>query len=200
MTITPPTTTRKIAPAGEQQLVALMTSARAGDELAWSRLVEQLDPKLRRALRSYRLAPADVDDVLQGAWMLLYLKIDSIREPAAVAGWLVTTVRREALRLLQRRTREVPTDDLERLYGAADETPEKAVLEAERHETFLRALRSLNSRQRRLVTLLAAQPTLDYAQVGVMLQMPLGSIGPTRARGLARLERDAELRSLVMTA
>ncbi|HEV2774806.1 MAG TPA: sigma-70 family RNA polymerase sigma factor [Solirubrobacteraceae bacterium] len=199
MTTSPDTTTPNIAPAGEQQLVALVTSARVGDQLAWSRLVQRLDPKLRRALRPYRLAPADVDDVLQSAWTLLYRKFDSIRDPAAVTGWLVTTVRREALHLLQRRTREVLTDDLERGV-AADETPEATVLEAERRATLLRALESLNPRQRRLVTLLAAQPALDYAQVGVMLHMPLGSIGPTRARGLARLQRDAALRSLVMIA
>jgi hypothetical protein len=50
------------------------------------------------------------------------------------------------------------------------------------------------------VTLLLAQPALDYAQVGSLLAMPVGSIGPTRARGLARLEQDVELRSLVLAA
>ncbi|MEA2219770.1 MAG: hypothetical protein QOJ35_2396 [Solirubrobacteraceae bacterium] len=199
MTTSGDSSPRKTAPADDATLVALMTSARAGDQLAWSRLVRRLEPGLRRVVRPCRLTPADVDDVLQSTWTLLYCNIAMIRDPAAVTGWLATTARRQALRLLQQHTSELLTDELE--YGlVADGTPESLVLEGERRETFLRALGSLTPRQRRLVTLLAAQPALDYAQVGSLLAMSVGSIGPTRARALERLERDDALRAVVMTA
>jgi RNA polymerase sigma factor (sigma-70 family) len=181
------------------QLVALVKDARAGDELAWAQLVRRLDPRLRRSLRTYRLSAADVDDVLQTTWTLLYSHIDRIRDPAAVTGWLMTTTRRQALALVRASKREWLTDDPQ-LGLVEHATPESKVLEAECHDAVLRALETLPRRQRRLVTLLLAQPALDYAQIGSLLSMPVGSIGPTRARGLARLEQDAGLRSLVLAA
>jgi RNA polymerase sigma factor (sigma-70 family) len=176
-------------------LVALVGAASSGDNDAWARLIERFDPMLRRVLSTFRLCKADVDDVVQGTWTKLFIHIDRIREPAAIAGWLATTARRQALELLQTHTRELLTDELE-LGVVCEETPETVLLEAERHDAFVRALATLPDRQRRLVTLLAARPALDYEQVGSILEMPMGSIGPTRARGLANLERDAGLRSL----
>ena len=199
MTTSPDSSARTTAPAGDATLVTLVTSARGGDQLAWSQLVRRFDPRLRRAVRTYRLRPADLDDVLQSTWTLLYSHLHTIRDPAAVGGWLTTTARRQALRVLQQHMVEVPTEYLDDSV-AADETPESLLLESERHETFRRALASLTPRQRRLVTLLVTQPALDYEQVGSLLQMPVGSIGPTRARGLARLEHHVELRSVAMSA
>ena len=176
-------------------LVALVYAARRGDNAAWGRLIDRFDPMLRGVARSYRLDPADVDDVVQGTWVLLYSHISELREPAALPGWVATTVRRQALRLLQSQTREQLTDDPD-LGAADDQTPEAVVLEAERREALMRAVQALPDRQRRLVTMLVDQPSLDYQQLGELLHMPIGSIGPTRARGLARLEHDVELRRL----
>jgi RNA polymerase sigma factor (sigma-70 family) len=200
MTTSPDSRTRSSDTAGDdERITALVLAARRGDHAAWTRLVERFDPMLRNIARSYRLNAADVDDCTQATWTLLYSHIGSIREPAAVAGWLATTVRRQALRILQTHTREQLTDNPDFGQAAAD-TPETMIIEAERHELFVRALASLPARQRRLVTLLASQPALDYQQLGEILEMPMGSIGPTRARGLARLERDAGLRSLMSAA
>jgi RNA polymerase sigma factor (sigma-70 family) len=179
----------------DRALVELVDAARMGDNAAWERLIARFDPILRRVARSYRLAPSDVDDVVQASWVLLHSHIMGLRESSAVAGWLMTTVRRQSLRLRQAQARVELTDDAD-LGVADDETPEAAVLEAERHEAFMRAVRALPDRQRRVVTLLVAQPSLGYRQVGALLQMPVGSIGPTRARGLAQLQRDGELRHL----
>ncbi len=187
------------APTGGDQtgdgLVALVHAARRGNPAAWTALVERFDPALRKTARGYRLSTHDVEDVVQETWALLYAHIGRLREPAAVAGWLATTVRRQALRLLQAQTRERLTDDPD-LGESPELTPEAVVLADERHAVFMRAVRTLPERQRRVVTLLMAQPNLDYQQLGDLLEMPVGSIGPTRARGLARLERDTELRHL----
>lgn len=184
---------------GNATLVELVKSARAGDERAWSQLVQRLEPRLRATLRTYRLPSADVEDVLQTTWMLLYRHIERIREPAAVAAWLITTVRREALAFIASRTHEWLTDDPE-LGVVEDCTPESKVLDAERRDAFVRALSTLPSRQRRVVTMLAVRPSVEYVQLASLLAMPAGSIGPTRARGLARLAQDPDLRSVVLTA
>lgn len=70
--------------ASEQDLVVTVNAARAGEAEAWRRLVERFDGTLRYVARSYRLAPPDVDDVIQATWVELLASIQRIREPAAI--------------------------------------------------------------------------------------------------------------------
>lgn len=182
----------------DAELVALVHAARVGDGDAWRRLVERFDRRLRDIARSYRLAPVDVDDVMQATWLRLYRHIERVREPAAIAGWLATTTRRECLRLLQRPVQEELTDD-PRLGDSPDpDGPEARLLAAERSAVLGRALATLPERHRRLMTLLAEESTPDYRHISASLEMPTGSIGPIRARSLARLARNRELRALAL--
>ncbi|MEA2128210.1 MAG: hypothetical protein QOJ85_1101 [Solirubrobacteraceae bacterium] len=182
-----------------RDLAALVTDARANDHAAWAELVRRFDRMLRSVARGYRLDAADVDDVLQTVWLRLHLQLDRLRDPNAIAGWLATTTRREALRVLQLHAREQLTDDAELFEGADLDRPETELLAAERHDTLHRALGTLPTHQRRLMVLLATGPG-DYRQISATLHMPLGSIGPTRARGLSRLEHHPELRELHLAA
>ena len=180
----------------EPALAALVDAARAGDDAAWTRLVRRFEPGLRNIARSYRLCPADVDDVLQATWIRLFRSFEGVREPAALAGWLATTTRRESMRLLQSGTREVPTDDPRLGDGVLPDEAEATVLAAERRVRLERALAALPERHRQLMLLLAGDETSDYRQVTAILGMPRGSIGPIRARCLARLAEDPDLREL----
>ena len=195
---TAPGATAGTGPAAheDEQLVELLAAARGGDARAWERLHERLDPLVRGIARSFRLSPSDVDDVAQTTWLRLLSHVDRLREPAAVAGWLVTTARRECLRVLQSPMREWPTDDPELGEGSDLADPERELLESERRVVLGRALATLPSRHRQLMTLLVTEPSMDYQQLSAKLRMPIGSIGPTRARSLVRLQRHAELRSV----
>jgi RNA polymerase sigma factor (sigma-70 family) len=176
------------------ELVALVHAARDGDVLAWGRLVTTFDGMLRAVARSCRLAPHDVDDAVQTTWVKLYENIDGIRDPSAVAGWLATTVRREALRLMQVHVRECLTDAPELAGECRDENPAARLLESERRVALSHALAALPERHRRLMTLIADDTR--YQQIGAVLDMPLGSIGPIRRRSLARMQRHPELQRL----
>jgi RNA polymerase sigma factor (sigma-70 family) len=177
----------------DREVVELVRAARAGDDRAWEDLYERFSPMLRGIARSYRLSPSDVDDVLQSSWLRLFNHIDRVREPTAIAGWLATTTRHECLRLLQLPLRECPTADPD--LGARSESfePERELLAADRRMVLGRALATLPERHRKLMTLLVAQPDNDYEQLSAILAMPVGSIGPIRARSLARLRRHPEL-------
>ncbi len=74
--------------------------------------------------------------------------------------------------------------------------PEAAVLAAERRATVHAALARLPERQHCLMRLLVLRPELSYEEAGRRLAMPVGSIGPTRARCLQRLRLDLRLRAL----
>ena len=184
----------------DTELANLVSAAQSGDSIAWSRLVNRFDRRLRSVARSYRLAPQDVDDAVQETWVKLYEHIDGIRDRAAIAGWLTTTVRRQSLRVLQTHVREHLTDDPELLCGSHDDGPEPRLLESERRLALTRAVASLPDRQRRLMTLLACDDGANYEQIGAKLDMPVGSIGPIRARSLARLQRHPELTEFAAAA
>ena len=177
-------------------LVALVSAARTADDGAWARLVARFDRQLRSIAVSYGLSAADVDDAVQATWLLLFRNIERVREPAAVAGWLATTVRRECLRLLQRPVREQLSDDPHLGDRADVDGPEEQLFAAERRAVLGDALAVLPDRHRRLMMLLATDPAPDYEHISISLDMPRGSIGPIRARCLARLARNPELRTL----
>jgi RNA polymerase sigma factor (sigma-70 family) len=174
-------------------LSATVGAATLGDELAWNELVRQFTPILRSVAKGYRLAPHDIDDVVQTCWLSLFGSLHRLRDPEAVGGWLVTTARRNALRALQRDVHELPVDAPLLEEHAASDCVETAVMEAERDAILRAALRRLPRRQRALLEVLLADPGRSYAEVSVALDMPVGSIGPTRKRGLKRLGRDQRL-------
>ena len=170
-------------------------AAAAGDAAALDRLVARFDRVLRAVARSYRLSRWDVDDVLQATWLQFLEHGRALREPEAISGWLVTTVRRQSLRQLQRHVREQLSDDPARAEHAGGE-PHDELLATERRELLDAALRELPDRQHHLMRVLMARPELSYEEVGRLLSMPVGSIGPTRARSLDRLRRSSSLRAL----
>jgi len=181
----------------DQGLTELVNAARGGDPCAWTCLVDRFDGTIRSIARSYRLQPTDVDDIAQLTWARLYEHIDRLREPAAIAGWLATTTRREAMRALQIRTREHLTDDPPAHDDRADlDALDTSLLHAERRVALADALAALPDHQRRLMTVLLTNPTLHYQQISALLSVPIGSIGPTRARALSRLSRHPRLRAL----
>lgn len=187
---------RPTAHGRERELVAVVQAARAGDAAAWTRLVHRFDRTLRHTARSYRLQPADVDEVVQMTWLELVEAIHRIREPAVIHAWLATVTRRNALRRRQMHVREQLTDDPQLGDCPDSDGLEASMLAAERRAAVADALADLPDRHRQLLTLLLVQPTLDYRQVGELLCMPVGSIGPIRARALARLARNAHLHAI----
>jgi RNA polymerase sigma factor (sigma-70 family) len=180
-------------PGVDCKLVELVLAARAGDSSAWPELIDRFDTTLRNIAASCRLASADVDDVVQSTWLALLQDLQRLREPAAVAGWLAIVTRREAIRVHRTRAREQLTDDVELSGDPARPGPEASALASERRAVLTRALATLPDRHHRLMTLLLAQPTLDYQQISERLAIPVGSIGPIRSRALTRLSRHPEL-------
>jgi RNA polymerase sigma factor (sigma-70 family) len=184
------------SPKHDPPLVSLVCAARSGDHAAWTSLVRRFDRSLRAIARSYHLAPADIDDVVQATWLSMLEDIERVREPAAIAGWLATTTRRHAMRVLQKRARERLSDDPRLGERSVTDGPEEILLAAERRDVLAAALATLPERHRRLMTVLGTRPAVDYSHVSELLSMPLGSIGPTRTRALARLSRNHQLVAL----
>jgi RNA polymerase sigma factor (sigma-70 family) len=178
------------------EFAAVVRAAADGDTVALERLVVRFDRLLRAVTRSYGLGSWDTDDVIQSTWLQFLQHGSELREPAALSGWLATTARRLSLRLMQRHVREHLTDDPNCGAAADHAEPDSVLLAAERREALHGALAELPDRHRTLMSMLVTSPHLSYEEVGRRLAMPVGSIGPTRARSLDRLRRCSSLRAL----
>lgn len=174
----------------------LLDLARDRDQSAWNELVCRYAPLVWRVALSYRLDPADAADVSQHTWITLADNLGKIRDARRLPGWLATTARRESLRLLKSRTREVHA---EALLGAVPETavdlyPEAHALLTARDRLLWRAFAALPERCQRILGILAHAPGISYADVAQVVGMKLGSVGPSRGRCLHELRRNlAEL-------
>src|SRR5699024_8015138 len=84
---------------------------REGDPRAMDELVREMTPVLWHIARAYSVSAPVAEDVVQSTWLALVRKHDMIEDPAAVAGWLVTTVRREAWRAAGRARRSISEED-----------------------------------------------------------------------------------------
>lgn len=141
--------------------------------------------------RSFRLGTADAADVSQTTWLRLVEHLNDIRDSARLGAWLATTARREALALLRRSGHTVLTGDPWRLDVAdpVAEPPDGALIRTENAVGVRHAFVQLSQRCQQLLRVLLADPAPSYAEVGAALGMPIGSIGPARARCLDGLRR-----------
>ena len=169
----------------------LMHGVAAGDRHAWEELVGRYTGMLYGIARSYGLDPATSGDVVQTAWLRLVEHLGSLREPNAVGGWLATTVRRQCLLLVRHRQRELPFEQPDELYVLDnDHSPEGEVVGRDRDARVRAAFHRLPVKDRQLLACLMIPARCSYADASVQLGMPVGSIGPTRARSLQRLRAE----------
>jgi RNA polymerase sigma factor (sigma-70 family) len=122
------------------------------------------------------------------SWLKLLEHVGNIKDPNCVGAWLATTARRECLRILRHAGRIDPLGDVPETADGGPDVDE-GLLTSERDAHLWRAFEALGPRDQALLRMLAADPAPSYEEIGAALGMPVGSIGPTRARALARLRR-----------
>jgi RNA polymerase sigma factor (sigma-70 family) len=168
----------------------LLARAGRGDQAAWDALVDRYTNLLWSVGRAHRLDTADAGDVVQTVWLRLVEHLDRIEDPDRLPGWLVTTARRECLRLLRHRGREVLGGPDDAAFDVVDEllpALDAALLEQERDVVLWQCFGQLSERCQRLLRVLMAAEPPSYAEVSAALGTPIGAIGPTRMRCLDRL-------------
>jgi len=171
------------------RIALLVRLAARGDKQAWERLVDQYSKLIWSITAEYRLMESDAADVAQTTWLRLLEHIDRIQYPDRVGSWLAATARNECLRSLAARKRMVlghDTTEIEEAHAPGAEVDER-LLAAERDQTVRDAMSQLPTRWQRLLELLMADPPVSYTEISDQLGLPVGSIGPTRGRCLAKL-------------
>nr|WP_314842203.1 sigma-70 family RNA polymerase sigma factor [uncultured Microbacterium sp.] len=161
---------------------------RDGDSRAMDDLVRLMTPVLWHVVRAYGLDRTLAEDVVQTTWMRLVRGRTTITDPQAISAWLTTTARREAWKVgkAHGKVDTTETDALDALLPQQDSAEDHAATGDENRRLWS-AVERLTERCRRLLRVIAFEERPDYARLAVDLAMPIGSIGPTRQRCLAKL-------------
>ncbi len=186
---------RRYVRLSDPQLIGSCLSGEAG---AWDAMVERYEAFVYSVLLRAGVSRSDADDLFQDVFLLLYSHLSSLRDHDRLAGWLASTAKREVWRLHRRRAAtagQMPEQEweVERAQPVGTDAaalPDESVLALEDARLVRQGLEQLGERCRTLLTLLyMEEPPLAYTEVSERLEMPIGSIGPTRARCLQQLQK-----------
>ena len=167
----------------------LIAACLAGEAAAWEALILRYQRLIFHIPLRMGFTQADAEDIFQNVSLKLCLHLSELRDTERLAGWIAQVARQEGLRLLRRK----PTTGLEDAEALADEhLPDEDLLAAEQAHFVRQALERLPEKCQRLLGLLYADEATPYAEISQQLGIPVGSIGPQRARCLERLKKKWE--------
>jgi RNA polymerase sigma factor (sigma-70 family) len=181
------TTVTAESPDRHERLARCLERARAGDRGGLDEIVSELNPLLWHVARTQTIGADEAADVVQTAWLELLRQLHQIRSPRALTAWLVSTTRREAWRVNDTRRRGQSQPNALGAVADAGPTPDERLGTDERDRALWRNYRRLPERCRALLRVVALVERPDYDAVATAMDMPRGSIGPTRGRCLAKL-------------
>ncbi len=180
----------------------LLAAAIHGDRDAKKDLVLRYSSLVRRVISQYRLTATDMEDVYQTVWMRLWEHLDRIRVPQALPGWITTTAKNEALKVATSNRRlDLADPQNDARFDSRSEWPELAdeLLRIEKNQALQSGLAQLEPKHRNLLLLLHSEPQVSYREISMRLGIPMGSIGPTRARCIKKLRATTSVTTLLHT-
>jgi RNA polymerase sigma factor (sigma-70 family) len=172
-----------LAPHGT---AALLGAAGDGDRDAWEEIVRRYRGLVTTTVRSFRLQDADAHDAEQRTWLRLIEHHRRVRDPEHLGGWLATTATRECLGILRGHRGVADLEDADGLPDPHGDV-EQRVVDADEAEHLWNVVTLLPPRGRAVVHALFADERIPYAEVARTTGIPVGSLGPTRARVLRQL-------------
>lgn len=180
-----------------EDVAGLVLAARAGDSRAWKQLVDGHTGLVWSIVRGFRFDDETARDVFQTVWLRLAENLDRIREPARLAGWLGQTTRNECVGVVRQRNRTIVDNGTTPVGEPADLSswgdPTAGVERDETRAAVAAAFARLGPRCQELLRLLVCDPPVAYEVIAGVLDVPIGSIGPTRARCLQTLRSSPEI-------
>lgn len=172
----------------------LVEACRQGSEEAWETVVFKYQKLLFSIPRRAGLSRDLASDVLQDVFTTLFNKLETLEKPEFLRAWLITTTRHKTIHLIRRETRGKPKyiddDENDSAFQIPDRAPlaDEILVQLERENQIEDAFRKIEERCRRLLMMLYLEKEqIPYAEIAEILDIPLGSIGPTRARCLQKL-------------
>ena len=169
-----------------EDVAAAIKRHQDGDANAMEDLFRVVRPWLHGIGRACRLSIHSADDVVQNTMAVALAHLPRLRDPDAGLAWLSVIARREAIKISREERRTDSIGDRDAWTGGGED-PEEIALARMACKELYRALSQLPERERKLLVFLFFDEGYDYAAIARELNMPIGSIGPTRQRGLKKV-------------
>jgi RNA polymerase sigma factor (sigma-70 family) len=165
-----------------------------GEPEAWSALVDKYKNLIFSIPVKQGFSADEAADIFQTVCLTLISELPRLREPRALPAWLIQTTAHKCFRWRNEGQRYVDMSAREEMLpGEPSKIPETLVAELEREQILRNAVAELSQDCRRMVELLFYRvPSPSYDDIATALQIPKGSIGPTRMRCLEKLKRSLE--------
>jgi len=165
-----------------------------GEDSAWSELVSKYKNLIFSIPIKYGFPQEEAADIFQSVCLDLLNQLTSLREPRALAGWLIRITHNKCFHHMKDKRRDgVQEDDAPEPALPAEEIPENQLSELQREQLLRTALRALSARCQRMVEMLFFEsPPRPYQEIAKSLSLATGSIGFIRARCLEKLRRKLE--------
>lgn len=135
----------------------------------------------------------DAGDIFQAVCLDLLQELDRIREPKALAKWIMQNCYHKCL-AVQRRAERNAELDVDDTAGASEiAVPQDLLAELEQEQAVRNAIAALPERCRRMVQMLFYEdPPRSYDEVARELNLATGSVGFIRGRCLQRMRKELE--------
>jgi RNA polymerase sigma factor (sigma-70 family) len=182
----------------ESEDSTLVAACLQGDALAWEVLIVRYQRLIYSLALKTRLSPDDAADIFQSVCLKLYEKLASLRDHEKLSSWIITTTTRECWRLSNRQRKvgaaselssEEADEKLQQLVADSPLLDEQRIM-LEQQQAVRQAVGALPERCKDLVTMLFyKKDDLSYTEIARQMDMPVASIGPTRARCLEKLRK-----------
>lgn len=196
----------KITTTNTDTIANLLLGIGDGDPVAWDEIIRRYGRLVSATVGSFRLQEADALDAIQMTWLRLVENAHQVRNPERLGGWLATTARRECLRILHRAKHGPSLVDMEaETVSDPSASPEQRAVDADTIAVLRKLVAELSPRRQTVIRTLFTDDPCSYNMVARITGIPLGAIGPTRARALGQLrkmlsERDVGTGLLTVTA
>jgi len=184
----PPSPTAPSANPDAGEVAGLLDAAARGDRCAWEEIVRRYAGLVTATVRAFRLQEADAADAEQRTWLRLVEHHAAVRDPEHLGGWLTTTATRECLGILRGHRLVIDLTDVDAVPDPHGDI-EQRVIEADEAAHLWNVVTLLPPRGRAVVRALFADERIPYAEVSRATGIPVGSLGPTRARVLRQLRQ-----------
>ncbi len=181
-------TTASASCAPMRTVTNLLRRVGDGDPAAWEEIVRRYGQLVSATVRSFRLQDADALDAVQTIWLRLAEHVHQIQHPERLGGWLVTTARRSCLQILRHVKHHVNlSDPVAETVADPAAGPEQRIIRSDSTRTLWNLVSGLSPRRQTVLRALFTERPQPYAEVARLAGIPIGGIGPTRARALTQL-------------
>ena len=160
-----------------------------GHDSAWKELVRRYEALVYTVASRANLSYGDVADCFQNTWVLLYQNRKKIQDPGRLSAWLVTTAKREAIRLRRKAQRFSPLEEAPELTDTG-ELPDEEIESIQQQHLLERALAEIDARCQKLLQALFFEPEkVTYEEIARSIGVSPNTLGPARRRCLDRLKK-----------